>query len=334
MDAIASRLVPVFEQRAKTDRAETDGVLVAIPAYNEERFIGSVIHGVLLEGFECLVIDDGSTDRTVEIAKAAGATVERLAQNGGKSAAVRRALQVARRRGVNVLVLMDGDWQHDPREIDTLLQPLRSGEAEIVSGSRFLMSARRQIPSVRGIGLRALTAMSNLASGHRVTDSQTGFHAFSRKAIRGMRLRSNGFSVEVEVQFLSRALSLRHVEVPISARYEDPPKRNVFGQGARVLDGIIHLVAYYRPLLFFGVPSLSLLVMGGVLGVVVVDIYESGGQLAFGYALISVLFIILGAIGMFAGLVLHVLRGIYLGLEHQLHSMSHAFEESTATDER
>jgi len=329
MTAIAPRLVPVFEQRA-----ETDGVLVAIPAYNEERFIGSVIHGVLMEGFECLVIDDGSTDRTVEIARAAGATVERLDQNGGKSSAVRRALQVARRRGVNILVLMDGDWQHDPREIETLLQPLRAGEAEIVSGSRFLTSARRQIPSVRGIGLRVLTAMSNLASGHRVTDSQTGFHAFSRKAIRAMRLRSNGFSVEVEVQFLSRALSLRHFEVPISARYEDGPKRNVFGQGARVLDGIIRLVAHYRPLLFFGVPSMGLLVLGGVLGVAVIDIYQGGGQLAFGYALLSVMLVILGAIGMFAGLVLHVLRGIYLGLEHQLHAMSHAIEESTATKDR
>jgi hypothetical protein len=171
-----------------------------------------------------------------------------------------------------------------------------------------------------------MTALSNLASGHSVTDSQTGFHAFSREALEKLRFRSHGFSVEVEVLFLAQTLGLRHLEVAVSTRYDDEPKRNVFGQGARVLDGIIRLVAHYRPLLFFGVPSALLLTVGLVLGLVVVNIYNVDGQLAGGYALLAVLMIIVGVLGMFAGLLLHVLRGIVLGLEHQLQAIVHALE--------
>jgi glycosyltransferase involved in cell wall biosynthesis len=320
MTATARPLVPLFERSP----VHLERVLVAIPAYNEERFIGSVVHGVRLEGFECLVIDDGSTDRTREIARAAGATVEGHESNKGKSAAVSRALTVARRLGVSILVLMDGDWQHDPAEIHDLLAPLRSGEADIVSGSRFLTSEKRQIPPLRAMGLRTITRMSNVLSGDRVTDSQTGFHAFSRRAMEGLRFRSNGFSVEVEVQFLARSRSLRHLEVPISVRYTDRPKRNVLGQGAQVFDGLIRLVAHYRPLLFFGLPSATLIALGVVLGVVVVDIYEQAAEFAAGYALVAAVLVLLGALGLFSGLLLHVLRGDFMALERQIHSASHS----------
>jgi glycosyltransferase involved in cell wall biosynthesis len=350
MTSVRAGLVPVFAPRSDPSEAVTEErppssprhrqrVLVAIPAYNEERYIASVVHGVRLEGFECAVIDDGSSDRTVEIAEAAGAIVDLHGHNQGKAAAVTRSLRAARKLRVDLLVVMDGDWQHDPREIHTLLEPLQTGHAEIVSGSRFLPNGLGRIPSVRGIGLRAMTALSNAASGHRVTDSQTGFHAFSRQAIDKLRFRSNGFSVEMEMQFLARALGLRHVEVPISARYHDEPKRNVIGQGAHVLDGLIRLVAHYRPLLFFGVPSGILLLAGIVLGLHVVNIYSADGVLAGGYALLSVMVVIIGVLGLFTGLLLHVLRGIVLGLEGQLQSVVHALElegsgtsRSTAAD--
>jgi glycosyltransferase involved in cell wall biosynthesis len=322
-----SPLVPVFEPQDDGDpHIAADRVLVAIPAFNEDRFIGSVVHGVLLEGFSCLVIDDGSTDRTVDIATAAGATVHSHEHNQGKAAAVSHAIRVARHERVDMLVMMDGDWQHDPREIHALLEPLRTGEADIVSGSRFLTNGHDAVPAVRGIGLRALTAVTNVASGHRVTDSQTGFRAFSHRAIKDVRFRSEGFSIETEVLFLAQTHGLRHVEVPISARYQDPPKRNVFGQGARVLDGLIHLIAHYRPLLFFGVPSALVLLLGVGLGLLVVELYQQNGQLAAGYALLSVMLIIIGVLGAFTGLLLHVLRGIVLGLEGQLQAIVHALE--------
>jgi hypothetical protein len=327
MTATASQLVAMFDAQAADPLVlEDEVILVAIPAYNEERFIGSVVHGVRLEGFECLVIDDGSTDRTSEIAAAAGAIIERHPDNRGKSAALNSAFEVARRLGVGALVVMDGDWQHEPREIHAVLEPVQSGTADIVSGSRFMTNGRTTMPSVRGAGLRAVTFAANVASGQRLTDSQTGFRAFSRHALEVLRFRSAGFAVEVEVGFLARLRGLRHIEVPITTRYVDPPKRNVMGQGLQVVDGLVRLVAHYRPLLFFGVPGAVLVVAGMGVGTVVVDIYGRGRELAAGYALLAVLLISVGAAGLFAGLILHVLRGIFLGLEQQIHVILKAID--------
>jgi glycosyltransferase involved in cell wall biosynthesis len=298
-----------------------DGVLVAVPAHNEERFIGSVVHGVRLEGYTCLVIDDGSTDRTADIASAAGAIVARHITNKGKAAALNTALIEARQSGVSALVMMDGDSQHDPQEIGALLAPIRAGEADIVLGSRFIDAAGR-IPRLRRFGLQWLTVASNVASGTRVSDSQSGFRALSRPAVEAFHLRGRGFSAEVEMQFLEHVHGLRHAEVPIKARYADPPKRNPFSQGAQVLDGLIGLTARFRPLLFFGLPSLVLLVGGLVLGLRVVDDYVNHAVFSAGYALLTVLLTVLGSIGLFAALVLHVLRGIFLDLEDQLQALT------------
>jgi glycosyltransferase involved in cell wall biosynthesis len=301
-----------------------DDVLVAVPALNEERFIGSVVHAVLLEGFHCLVIDDGSSDRTATIAAAAGAMVERHEQNLGKAEALNSAFQFARKRGVSVLVAMDGDAQHDPRQIKELVRPIQAGEADIVSGSRFIGSGRDGIPRVRRLGMQAFTVTSNMVSGALVTDTLSGFRAFSRPAIEGLRFKSDRFSVEFEIQFLARNGGLRQIEVPITASYADPPKRNVVGYGLHLLDGLIRLVGRYRPLLFFGIPGIVFLLAGIWIGGIVIDTYQRSQTLAGGLALLAVLLVILGSIGAFAAVLLHVLRGMFLELEADIQALPEA----------
>jgi len=317
---VARTLTPVFAPVASPSHG--DGVLVAIPALNEERFIGSVVHEVRLLGYECLVIDDGSVDRTSAIAAAAGATVERRDVNGGKASAVNIAFEIARERDVAILVVMDGDWQHDPHEIRDLVEPIRRGEADIVSGSRFMAAARGRVPGVRAVGMKGLTLGTSLISGQPMTDSLSGFRAFGRTAIEQFAFKSHGFSVEFEMQFMARSMGLRQTEVPITARYFDPAKRNVVAYGVNVLDGLIRLAARFRPLLFFGVPSLVTLLIGTALGVSVVNTYQETRQLAAGFALLTVLLIILGSIGLFTSILLHVLRGIFLDLERQLKALA------------
>ncbi len=320
-------LTPVF---GPTTPLPVDApVLVAIPALNEERFIGSVVHEVRLLGFDCLVIDDGSTDRTSAIATAAGATVERREENGGKAAAVNVAFKIAREKNVSILVLMDGDWQHDPHEILELIEPIRSGAADVTSGSRFLHAARGHVPAVRSIGMRVLTLGSSIFSGQPMTDSLSGFRAFGRAAIEAFTFKSHGFSVEFEMQFMSGMLGLRHREIPITARYDDPAKRNVVSYGLQVLDGLLGLAARFRPLLFFGLPSTFLLLAGLVLGFIVVDTYQRTAVLAAGYALLTVLLVIVGSIGLFTAILLHVMRGIFLDLETQLRVVAEALSSSS-----
>jgi glycosyltransferase involved in cell wall biosynthesis len=315
-------LTPVMAPAPVLALQDLETILVAIPALNEERFIGSVVHEIRILGFECLVIDDGSTDRTATIAAAAGAIVERHERNAGKAAALESAFEAARIRGTAILVVMDGDWQHDPHEILDLLVPIRAGVADVVTGSRFLPSARGHVPAVRGIGMRLLTMTSSLVSGQSMTDSLSGFRAFGREAIEHFSFQSQGFSAEFEMQFLGQQYGLRHAEVPITARYDDPPKRNVLSYGLHVVNGLIRLAARFRPLLFFGVPSVITLLAGFALGATVVETFERTAQLAAGSALLTVLLILLGSIGVVTAILLHALRGIAVDLDRQMKSLA------------
>jgi glycosyltransferase involved in cell wall biosynthesis len=307
------------EQFLNSERSRR--ILVAIPAYNEERFIGSVVVAARLIGLSVLVIDDGSTDRTAEVAEGAGAIVERHLENRGKAAALNTAFNFARTWGAEALVVLDGDGQHSIAEVEPFLEALYRGETDVVIGSRFLSASAGEVPRVRQVGQRAMTLVTNLGSGTSVTDSQSGFRAFSRRAIDVVQFRSAGFSAEVEMQFWAREHGLRLVEVPITANYFDPPKRNVVSHGLQVLNGVLWLISHYRPLLFFGVPGLALLLVGLGFGLTVVSIYDRTQVLAVGYALMTLLCTIAGMLCLTTGVVLHSMRRIVLGLEMRIASI-------------
>lgn len=286
-------------------------VVILIPAYNEERFIGSVVLKARRLGAEIVVVDDGSTDATAEIAEAAGAMVIRHAVNQGKGSALNTGFRFARERGAAIVVTIDGDGQHLPEEMDAVIAPIESGAADIVVGSRYLESTS-EVPRHRVWGHRAFNALTNGASGVAVTDSQSGFRAFSERALTAFAFQSTGFSVESEMQFLAKEHGLRVAEVPITIRYSDQPKRNVIIHGLLVLNGVLRLIGQHRPLLFFGGSGALILIAGLLWGLYVVDIYRVTTRLAVGYALISVLLSIIGVVMFFTGIMLHSVRGLLL----------------------
>jgi len=295
-------------------------VLVAIPAFNEERFIGSVVLQCRALGFPVLVIDDGSTDATGEIAAMAGASVRQLEVNEGKAAALNIAFHSAQEQGAQALVVIDGDGQHDCAEIPRLLALIRDEQADIVIGSRFLAESGGSIPPVRRWGQRFITSVINLSSRTRVTDSQSGFRAFSARAVAAMLLHSTGFGAEVEMQFQARRHGLRVAEAPIRAMYEDRAKRNVFGHGFHVLNRLLALVEQHRPLLFFGMPGLLLVIAGVVFGALVTNTYQRTHELAIGYGLVTVLCALAGLLSLFASLILHSMHRAFLQIERRLRS--------------
>ena len=282
--------------------------IAVIAAYNEDRFIGSVVLKTRRYVDRVIVVDDGSTDQTAEIAGQAGATVIRHEENCGKAEAVNTGLARAREMDAAVVVLIDADGQHDPAEIPALIAPLDAQQADIVVGSRFL-SVRSPIPRWRILGQHALTVATNVASGVPLTDSQSGFRALSRKALQSLVFRpGGGFSVESEMQFLVQKHGLSIIEVPVRMTYVERSKRNPFTHGFQVLNGILALVSQHRPLFFFGIPGVLILVAGLALGAVVVDRYNTYQTLAVGYALISVLLDIIGIQTLFTGIILHSIR--------------------------
>lgn len=293
--------------------------VILIPAHNEERFIGSVVLQARQYAETVIVIDDGSSDATAHIAKAAGAMLIQHDTNKGKAAALTsgifylRLMEKEILENFQVVVLMDGDGQHHCSDIPVVTAPIFSDEADIVIGSRFL-EVKSRIPRWRVFGQHTLTAVTNLSSGNRVTDSQSGFRALSIKALSLFDFDSQGFSVESEMQFLAKEHHLRVQEVPIKVTYDNTLKRNPFSQAFSVLNGILTLTGQYRPLLFFGGSGIFLLLVGMGWGITVVSRFYQSGQLAVGYAMICVLLSVLGMILISTGFTLHSVRALLIGM--------------------
>jgi len=282
-------------------------VIVAIPCFNEERFIGSVVLKARKYADKVLVIDDGSADASAEIARDAGATVYSHDCNKGYGTAISTALQKGREQKADVLVILDADGQHDPKYVPSLVKPILDGQADVVVGSRFLKGAQK-VPFYRRLGQRGLTMLTNLGSGHRLSDSQSGFRAYSSEALKVMNLTESGMSVSSEIQFAISKSGLKVVEVPIAVSYMDKSKRNPLGHGISVLSRVLVLISLRQPLVLFGVPGVMLLSGGLALGARVLSIYSRTNQLATGNALGAVLLLLIGILALFAALMLQSMK--------------------------
>jgi glycosyltransferase involved in cell wall biosynthesis len=288
-------------------------IIAVIPCFNEERCIGSVVLKTKKFVSSVIVIDDGSTDATAEVAEAAGASVHQHDRNRGYGAAIRSALEKGKQLGADVLVIVDGDGQHDPKDIPKLVKPLIDGEADVVIGSRFLGQGKKP-PFYRRVGQRVLTTVTNVGSGQKVSDSQSGFRAYSSKALNALNLAEDGMSVSSEMQFAIGRSGLKVAEVPIDvAYYTDKAKRNLLGHGAEVLSRVLVLFSLRQPLLLFGVPGLALLVGGLVLGARVLALYGNTHELAVGNALITILLCLAGLLALFTALMLQAMKELIRG---------------------
>jgi len=287
-------------------------VVAVIPAYNEERFIGSVVLRAREYVDHVLVVDDGSRDNTANIAELAGAEVIRHEENRGKGIALNTAFDHARAHYMPAAVVtLDADWQHAPEELPIVLAPILADEADLVIGSRYLKPTG-EVPWKRVVGHWGFNMLINTTSGTHLTDSQSGFRAFSEQALQYITFTSKGFSVESEMQFLATDYKLRVVEVPIRIRYEDGAKRSVITHGFKVLNGILRLIGQTRPLLFFTLPGSIILLIGLGVGLWVVNSYRLHQELAIGTALVAVLLTFIGTLALFTGIILHSLRGLML----------------------
>ncbi len=292
-------------------------IIAAIPCFDEERFIGSVVLKTSKYVDSVIVIDDGSCDATAEVATAAGAKVHKHGENRGYGAAIRTALAKGQQLGADVLVVLDGDGQHNPNDIPSLVSPLIEGEADVAVGSRFLEKGSKP-PLYRRFGQRVLTTATNLASGQKVTDSQSGFRAYSAKALKELTLTESGMSASSEIQFAIGRSGLRVVEVPINVSYVERAKRNPIGHGVGVLSRLLVLVSLRQPLLLFGVPGFILMAGGLAFGIRVLARYSETGELAVGNAFAMVLLFLAGLLALFSGLMLQAMKELMRGGAAQL----------------
>ncbi|MDD4762108.1 MAG: glycosyltransferase family 2 protein [Candidatus Pacebacteria bacterium] len=192
-------------------------MIAVIPAYNEAKRIVGVV-GHTRQFVDCVVVvDDGSSDTTADVARRAGATVVSHPQNCGAGAATMTGIDAARSLRADVIVTLDADEQHDPNDIPALLQPIKDNRADIVFANRF--GQRNRIPLIR----RLFNAVGNLVTfattGKWVNDSQCGFKVFGPRAVREVRIRMSGYEFCTELVREAVQHKWRIAQVPIKVLY-------------------------------------------------------------------------------------------------------------------
>jgi glycosyltransferase involved in cell wall biosynthesis len=216
----------------------SDRTLVIIPAYNEEARIGEVLREIrqYLPHTDILIVDDGSTDRTRQVALGAGAGVTSHPFNLGYGAALQTGYQYALMKGYEGLVQMDGDGQHDPSSIVDLLAVIQKGEADIAIGSRFLETKEiasaippYRAPLMRRLGMRLFGMISSLLIHQKVTDPTSGFQAMNRRVLEwvsGDRFPCDYPDADVIIMLHRAGFRIR--EVPVSM-FENRDKKSMHG---------------------------------------------------------------------------------------------------------
>ncbi len=281
-------------------------ITAILPAYNEEISIGSVVLHARQHADHVIVVDDGSSDRTSEMAKLAGAYVIRHPKNMGKGRALKTGFEYVSLNGAKVVVTLDSDGQHDPEEIPKLVEPILKGEADFVNGSRYMNGNGRNTPLYRRIGQNILDSATNLNTGLQVTDTQSGFRAFGRNTLSSFRFKSNGLAIESEMLSDAANAGLKIKEVEIGVRYDvDCSSENPVSHGLKVLMNVLHDMELNRPLYYFTAPGLIFTAAGLFLGLNFLRDFYTGGRLNFGPTLIMIILTLVGSFMAFTGIILH-----------------------------
>jgi glycosyltransferase involved in cell wall biosynthesis len=285
--------------------------IAAMPAYNEERSIAKMVLRAKKHVDQVVVVDDGSSDSTAEIAEALGAYVVRHEENGGYGAALRTCFETARKMGADRMVILDSDGQHDPAEIEQLLKPLDRG-MDLVIGSRFCNGNGREVPAYRKAGMKVLDAATTAAGGISVTDSQSGFRAYGRRAINSIIIDGSDMSSgsKILLQAKDNNLKVEEVEIHCSYNVERASTQNPVSHGIKVLLDLLHDMELRRPLYYFTLPGIIMAGVGFAIGLDLLRNFYHSGSLNYGTTLLMILLTLVGSFMAFTGIILHSISSL------------------------
>jgi glycosyltransferase involved in cell wall biosynthesis len=280
-------------------------IVIGVPAYNEEKNIASLLIKLKKISQDIIVCNDGSNDLTGKIAKELGATVIEHEKNLGYGSAIKSIFLKAHEINADILVTFDADGQHRIEDINVILEPIKNNIADIVIGSRFLNN-NQEIPKYREIGIKAITKLTNVTGGTKITDSQSGFRAYSKKILDKIIPQESGMGISTEILIKAQKADFKITEVPITILYEgDTSTHNPISHGSSVILSTLKYVAIERPLVFYGIPGIIFLLIGLAFGVWTIQIYSEEGQVITNIALIGVGGVIMGTILMLTATILY-----------------------------
>lgn len=197
-------------------------LVIVIPVYNEEKVIKKVIKSIpkKINGVSkttIIVVNDGSTDNSAEQVKATRALLVNLPFNLGIGLATATGIEAGKIVGADILVTMDGDGQHDPRDIQALIKPIISQKYDLVIGARLIN--RQSMPTLKKVGNWLMNAITYVFSGIWTSDSQSGMRALSKQALQKITINTSGYEVSSEIIMLAKHKKLKITEIPIKTIY-------------------------------------------------------------------------------------------------------------------
>ena len=282
-------------------------LFVLIPAFNEEANIQKTVLSIPRKIFGInevivLVIDDGSTDKTADLALNAGADkVISHKSNLGVGAAFMTGIRNSISMGADVVVTLDADSQFDSTKIPELIVPILNRECDVVVGSRFLNKTPKGISKIKKFGNKIFTKIVSWVIGQKLTDTQSGFRAYSREAILNISVVSD-FTYTQEVLIDLKFKKMKILEVPVEVTYDEKRKsrvvKSIFGYSYKALSIIIKSLVFHKPILAFGIFGL-ILILGGIVAKLITYSYVFGWGVSPG---LSTGLIILGIVSFMMGL--------------------------------
>ena len=255
-------------------------VTIGIPAFNEEKNIAKIIVKLKKIYDEIIVCNDGSADLTGEIAENLGAIVINHKQNLGYGAGINSIIKKSKEIDTDILVTFDADGQHKVEDVKKVIEPIKNGDADLVIGSRFLSKAKEKIPEYRKIGINIITKVTNAGLKKKITDSQSGFRAYSKDLISKLDISDMGMGISTEILIKTNSLGFRITEIPITILYEGKTStQNPISHGTSVLFSTIKYTSIEHPLKFYGIPSLIFFVIGLSFTFLSIDYYMEVGRI-------------------------------------------------------
>ena len=286
-------------------------ITVGIPAYNEEKNIASIIVKLKKIVDTIIVCNDGSNDSTSEIAKNLGVIVIDHSKNLGYGAGIHSIFRKAREINSDVLVTIDADGQHRIEDIKKVVEPIEKGEADLIIGSRFLDTTQKQIPEYRKIGIKLITKVTNSSLKNKITDSQSGFRAYSKNVVSKLNVSDIGMGISTEILIKSSAYGFRIAEVPITVLYDgDTSTHNPVSHGTSVLFSTLKYTSIEHPLKFYGIPSVILLIIGATFSYFAVQYYVEIGRLNTNLTIVSATVVLIGIVLLITAILLYSLVSV------------------------
>ena len=289
--------------------------IVCIPAYNEEIKINDVVKKSLPYADKVIVCDDGSTDDTAALAKKAGAVVISHEKNQGYGATISTLFDYCRKNNAEIMVTLDGDGQHNPDQIPDLINVILKHKVDVVIGARSLRDDKN-LPSYRKTGIKIITSTINSATNLKVTDSQSGFRAYSKEAINLIRPTESGMAVSTEILVKISNNGLSMAEVPITVSYiGDTSTEHPVTHGTHVIGSTLKYVSIKHPMYFYGLPGILLFISGLIMGVSFLDGYldPAAPKILYGLMLGSIISVLLGSMMIITSILLFSMANLIRG---------------------